>query len=663
MSHDVFISHSSIDKTIADAVTAALEQSQIRCWIAPRDILPGESWGGSIVDAIEASKVMVMVFSSNSNDSKQVMREIERAVQKDVVVVPFRVEAVEPSRDMEYFLSATHWLDAITPEMDDHLKDLVGTVQALLSKSKGDKTSGATPKPAATAKPATKMPSSTTIGNKKGGGLKWLAIPALLLLLAAAGWLFMGGDGEESQTAASGSGGKGGDQILAKDLGEREAGSIKLKLPDSVEAAQTLTVGWSGESASNDRILFSKSDSEDGVSLAYSNTGESKQADLPVPGVPGEYEIRYQDGSNRQIIARETIEVTKPEVTLTADTEQAPGGEVRVAWKAPNNKSDYLAIAKAGVDDGSYVTYSYTSKGSPTSIRVPDVPGDYELRYVSSRDKAVWASQDIKVLEPELEFTLPATASAGASVTIDWKGPGNKGDYFCVSRVDAEPGQYLHYVYARSGKKAQLKMPEEAGEFEVRYISGLSKQIWGTQAVTVEMPEVSLQAPSTAIAGHEIDLVWVGPANKSDYLSVAELGSEGGKYLSYQYARKNNTKARMVMPDTPGTYALRYISGGDKNIWAQTEIEVTPRSVELSVPETVTAGEKFGVSWKQKGFQREYVAIYKVGAPVKSYENYANAKNRTDTALKAPVEPGEYEVRYISGNENLVWATSTVTVE
>jgi hypothetical protein len=45
MTHDVFISYSSLDKAVADAACAALEAYGIRCWIAPRDIVPGKEWG------------------------------------------------------------------------------------------------------------------------------------------------------------------------------------------------------------------------------------------------------------------------------------------------------------------------------------------------------------------------------------------------------------------------------------------------------------------------------------------------------------------------------------------------------------------------------------------------------------------------------------------
>jgi tetratricopeptide (TPR) repeat protein len=138
MAHDVFVSYSVKDKTTADAVCASLEANGIRVWIAPRDVVPGSDWGESIIDAIHESKVMILVFSANSNASPQIKREIERAVNKSVTVVPFRIDDVLPSKTLEYFISTQHWLDAFTPPLSKHLDNLVGILQSLISK-KGQK--------------------------------------------------------------------------------------------------------------------------------------------------------------------------------------------------------------------------------------------------------------------------------------------------------------------------------------------------------------------------------------------------------------------------------------------------------------------------------------------------------------------------------------------
>src|SRR6516165_10740309 len=134
MAHDVFLSYSSKDKPIADAVCGTLEGKRIRCWIAPRDVLPGLPYGEAIVEAIEASRVMVLVFSASANKSPQVMREVERAVSKGIPILPLRIEQVPPSKSLEYFISAPHWLDALTPPLEKHLNSLTETVHLLLAR-------------------------------------------------------------------------------------------------------------------------------------------------------------------------------------------------------------------------------------------------------------------------------------------------------------------------------------------------------------------------------------------------------------------------------------------------------------------------------------------------------------------------------------------------
>jgi ketosteroid isomerase-like protein len=135
MAHDVFISYSSKDKAVADAVCATLEARKIRCWIAPRDVLPGMPYGQALSDALHASRVMVVVLSSNSNASQQVMREVEAAVDRGITIVPLRIEDVQPSGSMEFFLKAIHWLDALTPPLEQHLQKLAESIQRLLESS------------------------------------------------------------------------------------------------------------------------------------------------------------------------------------------------------------------------------------------------------------------------------------------------------------------------------------------------------------------------------------------------------------------------------------------------------------------------------------------------------------------------------------------------
>lgn len=176
MSHDIFISHTHQDKPFADAACAGLEAAGIRCWIAPRDILPGTEWGESIVDAIADCRIMVVVFSAHANASKQVLREVERCVNRGVILIPLRVEDVMPSGSMEYFLGTPHWLDAMTPPLEQHIARLVDTAKRILSRPvKPPATLGQQPEPAGRSHRAVVEKSSdakSTVIPKEAAGKK-----------------------------------------------------------------------------------------------------------------------------------------------------------------------------------------------------------------------------------------------------------------------------------------------------------------------------------------------------------------------------------------------------------------------------------------------------------------------------------------------------------
>jgi hypothetical protein len=130
--HDVFISYASEDLATAEALCAALEEARAPCWIAPRDIAPGSLWAGEVVGAIDSSQVVLLLFSRHSNASQQVLNELVRAVDKGLTVIPLRIENVEMSLDMEYFLSTRQWFDAIGSGIDRFLDVLVQRVNTLL---------------------------------------------------------------------------------------------------------------------------------------------------------------------------------------------------------------------------------------------------------------------------------------------------------------------------------------------------------------------------------------------------------------------------------------------------------------------------------------------------------------------------------------------------
>ena len=209
VAHDVFISYSSSDWNIANAVCARLEANGVRCWIAPRDILPGTSWGGAIIRALSEARVMVLLFSLKANKSPQILREVERAVGRGVVIVPVRIEDVQPQDDFEYFLSSQHWLDILTHPLEEHLDKLCVVVKQVLAAPSSAGETGATKEvreavPVAEPVGIPPPPQSQPAQKRKSsrfwvGGLA--AAVVLLVVIGGTMWLNRGGSSASEATA------------------------------------------------------------------------------------------------------------------------------------------------------------------------------------------------------------------------------------------------------------------------------------------------------------------------------------------------------------------------------------------------------------------------------------------------------------------------------
>ena len=158
--HDVFISYASEDYGVAEKICNVLESEAIGCWIAPRDITPGENYAEAIVRALDESKTIILVFSSYANSSPHIIREVERGVHNNSIIVPFIIDNTTPNLSFEYFMRSAQWLDATTPPLDIHIKRLVGIIRSHLNKEP----SALTPPPTSTSnllRTPTSTPTST----------------------------------------------------------------------------------------------------------------------------------------------------------------------------------------------------------------------------------------------------------------------------------------------------------------------------------------------------------------------------------------------------------------------------------------------------------------------------------------------------------------------
>jgi von Willebrand factor type A domain-containing protein len=251
----------------------------------------------------------------------------------------------------------------------------------------------------------------------------------------------------------------------------------------------------------------------------------------------------------------------------------------------------------------------------------------------------------------------PPTAKVGSILTLEAMGNGDGHDFVTVVKKGSREGAYDAYVYVRPGK-LQLQLPGEPGEYELRVCGAASPYpTLARQALVIEGSRATVSAATALKAGAEFEVAWTGPNNPRDYITI---GDAAQKYLNYKYT-SNGSPLKLSAPEKPGEYEIRYILGQGDTVIATQRVTVSALSASLAAPAQVAAGARLEVKWQGPGNPRDYLTVVKAGAAERTWGRYEYVSKGNPVALIAPDAPGDYEVRYLSAQNNTL-ARATVTV-
>ena len=154
MDPKIFITYSSKDQKVARTICTALENRGLICWISARNVKPGQNYQEQIVRAIRSARVMVMVFTTNANNSNEIKKELSLASQNNLVVIPVRIEDVAPNEAFAYEFATRQWID-LFEDWEKSISELVELIAAILDEPPaGDRAKAAPGLPGEAAAPA-----------------------------------------------------------------------------------------------------------------------------------------------------------------------------------------------------------------------------------------------------------------------------------------------------------------------------------------------------------------------------------------------------------------------------------------------------------------------------------------------------------------------------
>jgi Ca-activated chloride channel homolog len=348
-----------------------------------------------------------------------------------------------------------------------------------------------------------------------------------------------------------------------------------LTVPAKVLAGATFAVTWTGPDNRGDYVTIVASEAAANDYGNYRETRDGVALELTAPMDSGVHEVRYVTGRSHTILGRATVEVVPVGATLDAVDEITLGAKFSVTWTGPNNKGDYITIVPTGAPDEHYGSYVDTDKGSPLTLTAPTNEGDAEIRYVTGQDKKVLARRPIRVLMADVILSAPEEAIAGSTIQVTWTGPDNAGDYITVVPSETPDGQYGNYTDTSKGSPLNLLMPIMAGGAQLRYMTGQGGRVLNRRPITIVAAEVTLSAPSEGGAGTTVSVMWTGPNNSGDYITVVVKDTPDGQYGDYTATEKGSPLS-VKLPKEAGDAEVRYMSGQGNKVLARIPIKVVP---------------------------------------------------------------------------------------
>ena len=163
------------------------------------------------------------------------------------------------------------------------------------------------------------------------------------------------------------------------------------------------------------------------------------------------------------------------------------------------------------------------------------------------------------------------------------------------------------------------------------------------------LAEVTIEAPSEVHAGETIVIKWQGPNNSGDFITLVEAGTPEGQYQTYTYL-SNNRNANIIAAAKPGNYELRYAAGSGYKTLARTQITILESNTTLKSAPTARVGEMLSVDWSGPNASGDFISVTHKDGKEGSYLKYSYTSYGSPAKVRVPLEPGDYEVRYSSGN-------------
>jgi Ca-activated chloride channel family protein len=177
------------------------------------------------------------------------------------------------------------------------------------------------------------------------------------------------------------------------------------------------------------------------------------------------------------------------------------------------------------------------------------------------------------------------------------------------------------------------------------------------------VPQASVTAPASAVAGSTIEVGWSGPEEEHDFIAIRAPDAQGYHRFANSTRITEGNPLPLLMPSQPGDYLVEYIRNDGRTALASSPITVSPAEASVTAPATATAGETIEVGWTGPDYRNDFIAVrHPDSAGYHRFANSVGTDRGNPARLLMPSEPGSYVIEYIEGQDRTPLASVSIEV-
>ncbi len=384
--------------------------------------------------------------------------------------------------------------------------------------------------------------------------------------------------------------------ILTTTVIEVTPADVALLAPAEIAVGRTFKVEWIGPGGRYDVVQLFDPAARGGEGKMVrdkrllNDDFDAKTVSMPAPAKPGDYELRYYNGQDKEVLATRALVVIEAPVRIEGPQSVEAAAKVTVDWIGPGGRYDSIQLwdplARGGegkmLHDKRLRNDDFDNQRA--SLPAPAKAGQYELRYWNGANKIVLATAPLAVVEAVVTLDAPDQIGQGRTIKVTWQGPGAR--YDAVQLFDPRAGGDGKVIHDKrllnddyDNNQASMPASHKPGQYELRYWNGDNKKVLARRPIQVVAIDIGLSAPSTVETGTKFVVEWQGPGGRYDSVQIFDPNARGGdgKVVAEKRLRNDafeNNRVTIKAPDKAGNFTLRYWNGDNKAVLAKQPIDI-----------------------------------------------------------------------------------------